>query len=537
MVLQRVLSGEVFTARLPKRGPGAKDEPPGLVGAVQVLDTPAEEDHSDVLATAVGRIRERAIRDRQRFKPYVPSKDRSPATPEDKEEVARWLQVAVDRFRERKFDEAIEPVLKAISLDDEDRRAWILLAEAYLRVGRPHKAAIGYLRVLELNATDDRAWLGLARVLRAFDDLATARAVIERALRINPEHADSWAERGQVLEALGEGPEASLSYARALEIRPEHPVALARLEQLETQPMERPEAPPRAPRASARDGIETSLPAPDSPDTIPERILREMDEVLGPSEDVGPAPEAEEPTGKADAQMVRVRTYVEGLDDILEGGLPRGHVVLIEGAPGTMKSSFAFTVLLHNASKAGLHCLYLSLEERASSLLKQMGSLGLKLDVPQGSLVVLDPRTASGLLGERRDWIDGLRRGVESIREQRGLDLVAIDSLEALEVLAKFTDRRRELYRLFEWLRDLDVTSLLVTERPDWIVAGHVLQGRWDEDFLADGVFHLRMHFVSDLEVQRRLRVVKMRGTKHEAGYLALVLDDGGFRVTRAMSP
>src|SRR5437870_5426534 len=97
-------------------------------------------------------------------------------------------------------------------------------------------------------------------------------------------------------------------------------------------------------------------------------------------------------------------------------------------------------------------------------------------------------------------------------------------------------DRRREMYRLFEWLRDLAVTSFVVTERPDWLIAGHVLQGRWDEDFLADGVIQLRIHMVSDLEAQRRLRVVKMRGTKHETGYLAMVLDDGRFRVTRAMS-
>jgi len=202
-----------------------------------------------------------------------------------------------------------------------------------------------------------------------------------------------------------------------------------------------------------------------------------------------------------------------------------------------MKSSLAFSILLHNATREGLHCLYLSLEERTSSLLKQMGSLGLKLEVPRGSLVVLDPKTASNLFGERSDWIEALQAGIASIKAQRGLDLIVIDSLEALEVLAKFKDRRREMYRLFEWLRDQDLTSFVITERPDWIVAGHVLQGRWDEDFLADGVVHLRIHMVSDLDAQRRLRVVKMRGSRHETGYLAMVLDEGRFRVTRAMSP
>src|SRR5205823_10902392 len=99
---------------------------------------------------------------------------------------------------------------------------------------------------------------------------------------------------------------------------------------------------------------------------------------------------------------------------------------LIEGAPGTMKSSLAFSILLHNATYEGLSCLYLSLEERASSLLKQMGSLGLRLKVPKGSLVVLDPRTASDLLGEKGDWVDALRSGIQSIKEKRGLELIVI---------------------------------------------------------------------------------------------------------------
>jgi circadian clock protein KaiC len=232
-----------------------------------------------------------------------------------------------------------------------------------------------------------------------------------------------------------------------------------------------------------------------------------------------------------------VPTFVEGLDETMDGGIPWGHLVLIEGAPGTMKSSLAFSILLHNAARDGLHCLYLSLEERASSLLQQMGSIGLKLNVPKGSLIVLDPRTATDMIGEKGDWVRALEDGIQSIKEKRGLDLIVIDSLEALEVLAKFKDRRREMYRLFEWLRDLAVTSFVVTERPDWLIAGHVLQGRWDEDFLADAVIQLRIHLVSDLEAQRRLRIVKMRGAKHETGYQALVLDDGRFRVTRAMSP
>src|SRR5207247_563247 len=397
--------------------------------------------------------------------------------------------LAVSLLRERRFEEAIEPLLKAIARDDENRPPWILLGEAYLRVDRPYKAAVAYLRSLELSPKDEQAWLGLGRVLRFIDELPTAAAVLERATRIRPEHADTWVERGLVLASMQKLPEALRSFGKALDIRPDHRIALAKRTEIEARLREqgaveadpepaKSDTVPRPPNAAeAEAAFEVDI-LEEIEDSIQEEARKTMQAVREGPRTVPPAPVPEA------ARPPRVPTFVEGLDESLEGGIPWGHLVLIEGAPGTMKSSLAFSILLHNAAREGLHCLYVSLEERASSLLKQMGSVGLKLDVPKGSLVVLDPRTAADILSEKKDWVDALEAGIKSIKEKRGLDLIVIDSLEALEVLAKFKDRRREMYRLFEWLRDLAVTSFVVTERPDWLIAGHVLQGRWDEDFL-----------------------------------------------------
>jgi KaiC/GvpD/RAD55 family RecA-like ATPase len=547
VLLQRVMGGEVFTAifgdetKRPTPAPKTPQAPPARIVPGPILDEPSVEDHSDVIAAAVDRIRAKAHEDGHRFKPYVRSKGRKAATPEGQEDLGIQLDLGVALLRERRFEEAIEPFLKAIARDDEDRRPWILLGEAYLRVERPYKAAVAYLRSLELSPRDEQAWLGLSRVLRSLDELPTAATVLERATRIHPDHADSWAERGLIYAGMQKLPDASRAFKKALELRPDHRLALAKRSEigalLKNQGIDV--------AGSIETEITQTKPAAKASEADRDsEILEQMEESLGDDE-AGLAPTITalmpEPVGPAtpaaSKRPARVRTFVEGLDETLDGGIPWGHVVLLEGAPGTMKSSLGFSILLHNAARQGLHCLYLSLEERASSLLKQMGSLGLQLEVPKGSLVVLDPRTAADLLGEKTDWVDALEEGIRSIKAQRGLDLILIDSLEALEVLAKFKDRRREMYRLFEWLRDLDVTSIVITERPDWLIAGHVLQGRWDEDFLADGVFHLRIHMVTDLEAQRRLRVVKMRGTKHDTGYVAMVLDEEGFRVTRAMSP
>jgi len=541
VALQRVTSGQVFTAVIaePAKKPAADraaSDPAPRAADVPAVE-PEVEDHSDVMAAAVDGIRAKAQGQGHRFKPYVRASDRKATTPAAKQEAAKHLQDAVALLRETRFEDSIDPLLKAIARDDEDRRSWILLAESYLRLGRPYKSAVGYLRALELSPKDEQAWLGLGRVLRMLGDAPTASAVLDRAALIHPTHAETWVERGLIFESLQNLPEAARSFAKVLELRPDH-----RLAQEKSQAIGSKIAESEASALTPKPSREVSPPLAESmgPTAEEERerdILDEMEEAFSieTSLTAKRAGAAVAPEGPGE-RPARVRTFVEGLDETLEGGIPWGHVVLIEGAPGTMKSSLGFSILLQNAARAGLHCLYLSLEERGSSLLKQMGSLGLHLEVPKGSLVVLDPRTATNLLGEKKDWLEGLRAGIRSVQEQRGLDLIVIDSLEALEVLAKFKDRRREIYRLFEWLRDLGITSFLVTERPDWVVAGHVLQGRYDEEFLADGVIHLRMHLVTDLTAQRRLRVVKMRGTKHNTGYLAMDFDEGRFRVTRAMS-
>src|SRR5439155_19698644 len=106
-------------------------------------------------------------------------------------------------------------------------------------------------------------------------------------------------------------------------------------------------------------------------------------------------------------------------------------------------------------------------------------------------------------------------------------------SLEVMEAMAKFTDRRSDMYYLFDWLRDLGTTSLIISENPvENPVVGHYPE----EAYLADGIIQLGLHPTTDLYVQRRLRCLKMRSTKHYTGFYALTFDDGAFEVTRAVS-
>jgi KaiC/GvpD/RAD55 family RecA-like ATPase len=225
--------------------------------------------------------------------------------------------------------------------------------------------------------------------------------------------------------------------------------------------------------------------------------------------------------------IARIATHVRGLDDALRGGVPQGSVVLISGAPGTMKTSLGLHILAANAGADHRNGLYITFGQRAESVLLQLEDLGFDMERTEGVLDILDATllSRSGARG-KRDWLKALKDRVKVMAGDR-LELLVLDSLEALEVVAKFQNRREELFRLFEWLRDLKLTSFVIAERPDFIIRGNVFQGRHDEDFLADGMILLRLHPVTDVEIQRRIRVVKMRGTAHDTGYMAFQVSPG----------
>ncbi len=232
----------------------------------------------------------------------------------------------------------------------------------------------------------------------------------------------------------------------------------------------------------------------------------------------------------------RIKTYVRGFDDALAGGLPEGYITLIAGAPGTMKSSLCFSVLYNNALVEGRKSAYFTLEEGKDILLEHMQGLGFTEEKAFKNLSILDMGTIRknlNFLQARGTWIELFKMYASNFMRSEKISLLVLDSLDVLETMAKFQDRRTELYYLFEWLRDLGTTSLLISEGPVEAPAN----GRFpDEAYLADGVVQLGLHPTSDLYVQRRMRCVKMRSTRHETGYYALAFDEGKFEVTRAVS-
>src|SRR3990172_4715351 len=179
----------------------------------------------------------------------------------------------------------------------------------------------------------------------------------------------------------------------------------------------------------------------------------------------------------------RIQTFIRGFDEALDGGIPEGHVVLVVGEPGTMKSSLTYSILYNNAKEEGNKGLYISLEQSRQSLLDHMEGLGFDLGVVEDKVHLLDLgliRKNLKMLGDQT-WMHVFKMYAENLKNSTDYQILILDSLPVLELLASFEDPRQELFHFFEWLRELNITTFLITEMSQ----ESRRYAKHDEDFLS----------------------------------------------------
>ena len=227
----------------------------------------------------------------------------------------------------------------------------------------------------------------------------------------------------------------------------------------------------------------------------------------------------------------RIPTFINGLDERMEGGVPKKYITLVCGHAGTMKSSFTYS-MLYNLAKSGTKGMYLTLEQSRDSILEHMQKLGFAQEGIEDLVVIDLAKVRKDVLSDEAkskdiDWVHSVLTAMQSYKNMFGCEVLVLDSLAALYALTNFKNPRGELFHFFEQLRDLDLTTFLISEMPsDRNVYG--LYGV--EDFLADGIIHLvveREGNVANLFVS----VVKMRKTNHDRGYFPLIFESGGFEI------
>jgi len=224
------------------------------------------------------------------------------------------------------------------------------------------------------------------------------------------------------------------------------------------------------------------------------------------------------------------KTFIKGFDRELGGGIPEGHIILISGTPGTMKSSVAYYFLYHNVVSKNLRGLYFSLEQSKKNLGFQIKRMGMNKDLGD-QLPIVDLAQVRRIAGDYQDknWLDLIKKHLNLLYKKYKFNLLVIDSLPVLEILSLIEEKRTKLFQFFEWLRQLNITTLIINEvSPD----PNILH---DEEFLADGIIHLSMERVGDIDIFRRIRCVKLRGMDHNTSIFTLEFKNRIFKITQAL--
>ena len=224
----------------------------------------------------------------------------------------------------------------------------------------------------------------------------------------------------------------------------------------------------------------------------------------------------------------RISTGVPGLDDILGGGLTPDRLYLLEGTPGTGKTTLALQFLLEGAAE-GQRPLYVTLSETGEELRAAAATHGWSLDAVDVFELVsemgLDPDSEQTILHpseiELGETVREVIARVDEIRPAR----VVFDSLSELRLLAQNPLRyRRQILALKQFFSRRSCTVLMLDDRTSE-------PGDLQLHSIAHGVVSLEQAPRQFGPERRRLRVVKMRGIKFRGGYHDFNLETGGVRV------
>ena len=226
----------------------------------------------------------------------------------------------------------------------------------------------------------------------------------------------------------------------------------------------------------------------------------------------------------------KAQTGVEGLDDILAGGLQRGRVYLIEGSPGTGKTTIATQFLLAGAA-AGERGLYITLSETEEELRESATSHGWTFDDPIGVYELVPPESLldedqqqSLLYSSDLELGETTKRIFEAIEEANPRRIV-VDSLSEIRLLAQSSLRyRRQVLALKHYFARKGGTVVMLDD---------LTSDTHDKTVhsVAHGVIRLEELAPDYGAERRRLRVIKYRGQSFRGGFHDMIIKTGGVTV------
>jgi circadian clock protein KaiC len=222
-------------------------------------------------------------------------------------------------------------------------------------------------------------------------------------------------------------------------------------------------------------------------------------------------------------------TGITGLDTILQGGLPRGEIFLVQGEPGTGKTLLSVQ-FLQAGVEAGESCMIVSLSQSADDLRRNVRGAGLSLE----DIEVYDdlPDTAPGNIADEQvifpsehvEFGETVRAMTEAVK-RIAPDRIVFDGVGYLRLLAKSPARyRRQILALRRFFSERDITVMLTDDQS-------VAPGHGELRSLVYGVMSLEQERTPYGNNRRKLHVVKLRGVGYVAGTHDFRIGSGGLEV------
>jgi len=225
--------------------------------------------------------------------------------------------------------------------------------------------------------------------------------------------------------------------------------------------------------------------------------------------------------------LKRVKTGIQTLDKLIEGGFPRGSLIILAGSPGSGKT-IAASQFLHYGATHGEPGIYVSFGERREVYVDNMKQFGLdfgKLE-DKGTFKFMDMVTT------KNEAIPSILEAVLEEAQSLKAKRLVVDSFSAMSLgFEKKIDARILLHLLDKIMRSLECTTLMLVEIP----TGHSEMGLGFEEFVSDGIILFETVEVRS-GISKRSIIRKMRGTNHNQNYCNIVISDQGLSLAPYVS-
>jgi circadian clock protein KaiC len=235
----------------------------------------------------------------------------------------------------------------------------------------------------------------------------------------------------------------------------------------------------------------------------------------------------------AAARMQRkAATGIAGFDEITGGGLPRGRTSLLVGGPGSGKTIFSLQFLVNGARHYREPGMFVAFEETSKRIVANAESFDWQLaELKRTKLVFIDAQPVSDLVQSGDFDLCGMLAGLAAQAEECKARRIVFDALDiVLALLPDLTARRREVYRLHEWLLAHELTCVITLKAALDDTSSITQQPYGFMQFMVDCSVVLNHSVITGVS-QRNLRVQKYRGSSFDENELPFVIGKGGFDV------